>query len=780
MDFRTKIIKVSEAITQYGLLLVTVLVPLFFLPYTSEPYEFNKSILFLGVMLVVLVAWIVNVAYTGAVSFWKAGFDVSMLALLGVMALSTITSEHAQTSLLGFSGRMSEGLIIFVTFIVFTFIVRQTVNSKKLIDMILWGVAVSGALVGLLSLLQFVGVYPFSFIPRFEFTEVRSFTSIGSTVVLPFFFALLIPVVTGFLATKFRSMKSSIPLAVFLGLIVVGFVISAGNFWSFPGFVLWPMVIAALVKLFWKPSVSVKQLAVFFIPILAVATLAFVARNVDQVRESVTVSDTEFVTQPVLDLKYGWKISAETISSSFMRGILGSGPDTFAYDFTRYRPAEFSSSPNWNLRFTRSSNEVFEILGNTGVFGLAAWGVFFAMIVVWLVRVLKEDHGHQYGILLTALSLGIIMVLVSSFFTFISISVWVLFWLMLGLVVAIRSVSNPRDSEKMNLVLSLSKEKIAVEERDVLPYFMFAVAAVILVLGVLWMQRVYRAEVYYQNAVYRLSEIGDDEDRRQKLVESFNDMSSAIDLNDSKDVYQADYAIIGVNILKEYAKLESEGTEEGQDYQDEMQAFLSVATRSAEKATELNSINVRNWESRIVVYQELIKITGGSYADAALAAINQAILLDPVKPQLYHQRAVIFSLADREDDATNNFVQALTLQPLLLDSRYDLAMHLNKYGKIDDAIAQLNAILDILQQSGLEESDAYKQVEDAIKTIQSQAAEADEEEVPEDSGDIGFPPEDELDPDVEVEDVEDLEPVEENGTEGDGTGGDTGEDEIPV
>jgi len=715
MDFRSRVIRLTDFVTQFGVFLIIVLLPVLFLPFTSDFYEFNKSVFFLGVMLVILVSWIANLAFTGKVSFWKTSFDVWIAGVFSAVVLSFIFSIHQGTSLLGYSGRLSEGVIVLSFMVIFTLVIRHIVTKDRVIQLFVWGSVCSGAIVGLFTTLQYFGLYVLAGLPRFDFTRVRNLSMLGSTHVLPYFFLIIIPVGVGFLVVNSRKMTNSIIVVLFLILNSFGFIISAGNFWSWPGIFLWIALIVAVAFIVAGSGRLVKSAINWLLVVLVFVITMFVIRNVDAIGTRLKATDDEYVDKTTLQYDVSWNIAAGTLSKSPVRGIFGSGPDTFAYNFTRYRPASYNSTGNWNMRFSRSSSQVLEIMGNNGVLGLAVWLGMFVVTGLWLLKVMKENHGYPYDIYLLSIGVSLILIMISSMFVYFTITIWLLYWFLLGMIVAIRSVSTPRLAEKINLRMSLSREKIAVEENEVLPYLVLLPALILLVGGLYWMVKIYRAEVYYQSARYTLSHVETEDDRVKVLVSAYYDLLEAVNRAGFRDNYHADYAVVSVNLLEELLKIDAE--DEETNFQTDADRLLSVTTSSAEESTELNPVNVRNWELRFLVYKNLVRMTNGGYGEAALASISEAIKYDPVKPHLYYERGVILSLAGLDEKSLEDLQTALQLQPLMLDARYDLAMQYKKMGNIESAKTQLQIILEILDQNGFGESAAYGQIEEAINSL---------------------------------------------------------------
>ena len=71
-----------------------------------------------------------------------------------------------------------------------------------------------------------------------------------------------------------------------------------------------------------------------------------------------------------LPFSTSWQVSGQ----SFVKDpFLGSGPSTYLFNFTAYKPAEFNASKFWNLRFDQAFNEYLQILGTLGSLGFLAF-----------------------------------------------------------------------------------------------------------------------------------------------------------------------------------------------------------------------------------------------------------------------------------------------------------------------------------------------------------------------------------------------------------------------
>ncbi|NIT04157.1 hypothetical protein GTO10_04510, partial [Candidatus Saccharibacteria bacterium] len=84
--------KVAENIIEYTLYIVVFLVPLIWLPVTSELFEFNKMILVYFGTSVVFTAWLFKSVNDGAFTLKRTPLDIPILLFLAANIAATIFS----------------------------------------------------------------------------------------------------------------------------------------------------------------------------------------------------------------------------------------------------------------------------------------------------------------------------------------------------------------------------------------------------------------------------------------------------------------------------------------------------------------------------------------------------------------------------------------------------------------------------------------------------------------------------------------------------------------
>jgi hypothetical protein len=97
-------VNLFNRVINYCLLGLVILIPVFFLPLTSEVREFNKqNLLILGV-LIMLVAWVIKILTTRNVSWVKTTLDFVLVGYGIVYLLASFFSIDKPSSFFGLLG----------------------------------------------------------------------------------------------------------------------------------------------------------------------------------------------------------------------------------------------------------------------------------------------------------------------------------------------------------------------------------------------------------------------------------------------------------------------------------------------------------------------------------------------------------------------------------------------------------------------------------------------------------------------------------------------------
>src|SRR3990167_2526794 len=90
---------------RFGIVALAFLTPLFFLPITSEFYQFNKQALVVVATSILLVLWGVKMGIEGKMRIVRTPIDLPLLLFALAVILSTIFSVDRYVSIAGFYPR---------------------------------------------------------------------------------------------------------------------------------------------------------------------------------------------------------------------------------------------------------------------------------------------------------------------------------------------------------------------------------------------------------------------------------------------------------------------------------------------------------------------------------------------------------------------------------------------------------------------------------------------------------------------------------------------------
>ena len=146
-----KAIRIINKLISLLIIVLTGLIPLFFLPFTYDFYEFNKNTLLIAFVSVMLVVWLLRMALEKKITFRRTPIDLPVLILAGTFILSTIfvSTNKWET----FWTPLGTGTII--SLIILYFIITNNIKKAE-VNKIINTLLVSAGLLVFLTLYQFI------------------------------------------------------------------------------------------------------------------------------------------------------------------------------------------------------------------------------------------------------------------------------------------------------------------------------------------------------------------------------------------------------------------------------------------------------------------------------------------------------------------------------------------------------------------------------------------------------------------------------------------------
>lgn len=661
-----------DKILKYGTVLLAFLVPVTYFWGTSEFYEFNKQMLLILATVVLGVAWLGKMWSARELRFVRTPLDIAVLIFVAVYFVSTVTSLNLLVSMLGHYGRFNGGLISILCYAILYFVYVNNVRTFEHVKRVALALAASGTLLAAYGILQYFSIYPL----MADYAKNRFFTPAGSPDVLSYFLTALVPVSMALIAvTKNFVSKLVLGLAVIAQFAFVALVNVQAAQSSIPVGILLSGAGVLIFLYFARDAVFGKNRALFVALVIALGLLATLV--FPSVRGFLPAQFRDLPKEVNIDWGSSWQITATTLGKY---PIVGSGPDTFLFDFTRFRDSSLNATQYWNLRFDRANSELLQIVATLGLLGLAAFlFLVYKISRTTLIYIFKERELNAHT-LAVGFGTGLLTLLVMSLiFGHFATTTSIMFWISLAMLVRLL-VEDDQVVVKSTVVRVPYGAGSSESRKDILPAMFFYPAIVVGAVALFVFGHVFAAEMRFQDSLVA-ARSNNGKATYDAQVDAIRDAQIGVSneqLRLDRDIYHSVFS--NTNLL--LANTLSNQTNLDQNGKNTLQGLVSQAVQEAGKAKDANPYNVNNWEQVATVYRSLVNVVNGSDQFAEQAYV-QAIQLDPQSPRLRDALGNFYTQVKRYDDAINVLVIAVQLKPDLAATRFDLARALVARAGVD-------------------------------------------------------------------------------------------------
>jgi tetratricopeptide (TPR) repeat protein len=180
--------KLLENLINYLTIGLVFLLPLFFLPLTSEFYFFNKQTLLIGFTGIMTLLWLGKMVVNRALSFRQSSFDLAVILLAAAYLIAGLVA--IPNKVIALTAPVGVGTVLTLTLLYFVI----TNNFKgNFIKYLFAALIASATLLGLVAVYQFLGFG--ESLTQIAWLQNKLFTPAGNTLTL--IFLLLISLVLG-------------------------------------------------------------------------------------------------------------------------------------------------------------------------------------------------------------------------------------------------------------------------------------------------------------------------------------------------------------------------------------------------------------------------------------------------------------------------------------------------------------------------------------------------------------------------------------------------------
>ncbi|MEK7615980.1 MAG: tetratricopeptide repeat protein [Patescibacteria group bacterium] len=627
------------------------LVPLLFLPFTSDVLDFNKEVLIYILAGAGLVLFLVDMIKEGTLRYRPSTFTWPLIGLLVAGIISVAFSVNRYTSIFGVGNSHSFSLMSLLSLAVLFFLALQVMEDR--------GRTLRNVFVGSLSLALLIGAFQMLGIHIFsgEAFSKSSFNTIGSLNALGFLAALLLPV---FLISPGRSMDwRTILLQILRGIGFASalFILIVLN-WTYIWIVAFIGVLAYIA--FSSSSEVIHRKMAFFAFPMAIIILGIL---LIVIKFNWTSIKADFPVEVSPTHRISYSIAGDALKAR----PLGYGLENFSIGYDKLRPAASVNNLLFQARFTDATSEFATMAVEGGIPMIVAFLVFLLFLVRVLWKNIKNkfggdaDHGKLWA---SAFAAAVV------FFLY-PIPLTILFVFLFLIALGELSSSNDASSEKV----------FNLEDRSVyslLGSVGFIVGLVAVLAGGYFMVNKYIANVQVAHA----SRASNANDAIASLVESINSYP-----HDARS-----YRILSQVLITQIAddlKKGPVGVSQA-EFNSQLQNHIASVINVAVRGTEVDPSDSENWMNRGFIYQNLITLVNGS-DEAAINMYNETLARSPANA-LARVRIGNIHLTLADTARKNNNREAIETHLKAAEDEYKAAIGLyNNYGQ---ALYNLAAVYD--------------------------------------------------------------------------------------
>jgi len=714
---RKHIERINKAITFtfYALFLTT---PLAMHPNTSELFELNKMWLVYIYTLIIFALWGTKIVIEKKFEVRRTPFDIPLLLFLASQVLSTIFSMDSHTSFWGYYSRFNGGLLstLCYVFLYFAFatnvLTQDREESFKRAGRMLLIVFISGVLVALWGLPSHFGYDPTCLAFRGTldvncWTEafqpkVRMFSTLGQPNWLAAFLMILLPIGTAYTINAAKKIKKNtildIPLfktagfllATLLFYLDLGWTLSQSGFVGFwVGNLIFVLLFTVLIirKNSFSPLGILKQksfqllivmqilflLTTFFTvnPIPRLQKFSYYYLNqqskpkTDQTKTPAAPAPTAAPqAQPALESsitgsgdirKIVWK-GAIDIWKAYP--VFGSGVETYAFAYYRYRPVEHNMTSEWDYLYNKAHNEFLNYLATTGALGLGTYLLFLVAFLFFALRhMIRQLKNKVFGDpLLPAFVGSFFGIAVSNFFGFSVVNVNLLMFL-----IPLFYWSLTKPTHKLFVLPKGMKEDFVTSNPPGTGGIMAIGGIVVFSLYcILFLVNYWNADLSYG--------LGYNYNRINEFATANPLLEKAVQMRGGEDLYKNELSV-NLAALALTAASQNDAANATQ--------FATRAKELSDSVAKNNPNNVVYWKARTRVMYSLSQLSP-TVINEAVAAIEKSHQLAPTDAKVIYNQALIYDQIGKRPESIELLNQTIKMKPNYRDAYYAKALYLSE------------------------------------------------------------------------------------------------------
>ena len=649
-------------ISRYLFLFLIFLLPLLVLPYTVFPLEINKAFLFYAVTILAALAWFISILQKASFRIPKSAALLALAGIVVVWLASSFFSANTTLSLVG-SGQETNTVFAIVLFSAALFLVASLFQSEAKAMFFYIALFISALFVFIFQFFRVVfdiTLYPWSIFAGKIANTIGSWNEIG----IFFGFIGLLSIVFLELFNFGKMLKAFMLAILIVSLIGVAFV-NFTTVWIVMGIFL----IVFLVYLFSTHFASITETGgqqrkfIRFTLIVLLMVLFFIMAKtlVGDFVSSVGITSIE--VRPAWSAT--WQVAKSALKANF---LVGSGPNTFLYDWLKFKPSGINLTIFWSYPFQVGIGLLPSWLASTGILGGLAWLAFLLFLFLYGLKAITYSENEVTRALLVASFFGSLYLWIFTIIYTPGFVLLALAFLTTGIFIALLCYSG---RIKVIEVSFFDKPKLSfVSSLIVVLLMILSVAGFYLLFQKYW------AAYSYGRGLEIFNTAGGNIDEVDKLISR----AAKFDRQDKYFRALSQVGLVKIQQLMNQTNLPKE------DAQVQFQNLLAYSIGNAQNAVQANSLDYSNWMSLGQVYEAIIpfKITGSR--EAALNAYKEAATRAPFDPIPLYTSARVEIQAGALKSARDFLISSIAVKSDFTPSIFLLSQVEAQLGNLEEAI----------------------------------------------------------------------------------------------
>jgi len=682
-------------VIHWSFYLLFFLVPLIFLPNTSELFEFNKMVVTYFLTAIITGAWITEIILKKRFIFKRTSLDWPILIFLVTQLLSYLVSIDPRTSLLGYYSRFNGGLISMLCYSLLYWAFVTFMDRKSTLNAIAYSLLPTAILVCFYGILQHFGIDDQIWV---QDVKNRVFSTLGQPNWLAAYLVALIyiplskivkpqipnsnnqinPKIKTFEKLKFENyLVIGNWLFVILLFITLLFTKSRSGLLAFgiSSVVFWGLTIFQNITPFpplrlrggIKEGVIKPFLVFFLLTLTLTLTISNPLRDqyvLKYFSNSPPTTYNQKQTGPALEVggtesgvirKIVWTGALRIWQSSAKTFWLGSGPETFAMAYYQHRPIEHNSTSEWELLYNKAHNEFLNYLATTGLLGL---GSYLLLLCAMFYQFIKSGNKNsQFSILNSALLSGWLTISITNFWGFSVVIVNIFLFLLPALAY---SLNTPSDN--------IPNPPLKLKPWQILLLLISCSSTLFIFYSI---SKYWLADVYYASGQKYLKSFTATEDPTY-ILSSYNSLLSAYEANSADPSISSDLATIMAYMA--LLTTETDSTASSQ------LAATAIAVAHSSVLRSPYHPNYYKAASRTAI---ILSTLDPKYLDTAEEALKSAQIISPTDPRIPYNLSAVQMYKQDYISAKKYLDAALRLKPDFADAQAQQVELASVSGKIE-------------------------------------------------------------------------------------------------